>query len=41
MKIQINKTRKKLVVDLQSACNESVNGFDIMFNRQIHPFDMA
>ena len=32
MKIQINKTRKKLVVDLQSACNESVNGFDIMFN---------
>lgn len=32
MKIEINKTRKKLAVNLQSACNESVNGFDIMFN---------
>jgi hypothetical protein len=32
MKIEINKTRKKLAVSLQSACNESVNGFDIMFN---------
>ena len=32
MKIQINKTRKKLAISLQSACTESVNGFDIMFN---------
>lgn len=32
MKIQENKTRKKLVVDLQSACNNSTEGFDIMFS---------
>jgi len=32
MKIEINKTRKKLAISLQSACTESVNGFDIMFN---------
>ena len=32
MKIQINKTRKKIAIDLQSACSESTEGFDIMFN---------
>lgn len=32
MKIQTNKTRKKAVIDLQSACSESTEGFDIIFN---------
>lgn len=32
MKIEINKTRKNLAINLQSACTESVDGFDIMFN---------
>ena len=32
MKIEQNKTRKKVAVDLQSACTESTEGFDIMFN---------
>jgi hypothetical protein len=32
MKIEQNKTRRKLATDLQSACSESTEGFDIMFN---------
>ena len=32
MKIEQNKTRKKVAVDLQSACTESTEGFDIMFS---------
>ena len=31
MKIQQNKTRRKLAIELQSACSESTEGFDIMF----------
>ena len=32
MKIEQNKTRRKFATDLQSACSESTEGFDIMFN---------
>jgi FlaA1/EpsC-like NDP-sugar epimerase len=32
MKIDQNKTRRKLATDLQSSCSESTEGFDIMFN---------
>ena len=32
MKIERNKTRRKVATDLQSACSESTEGFDIMFN---------
>ena len=32
MKIEKNKTRKKVATDLQSACTESTEGFDIIFN---------
>ena len=32
IKIEQNKTRKKVAIDLQSACSESTEGFDIMFN---------
>ena len=32
MKIEQNKTRRKLATDLQSSCSESTEGFDIMFN---------
>ena len=31
MKIEINKTRRKVATDLQSACSESTEGYDIMF----------
>ena len=32
MKIEQNKTRRKLAIDLQSACSESIEGFNIMFS---------
>ena len=32
MKIQQNKTRRKLAIELQSFCCESTEGFDIMFS---------
>lgn len=32
MKIQQNKIRRKVATDLQSACSESTEGFDIMFS---------
>jgi hypothetical protein len=32
MKIEQNKTRKKVAIDLQSACSESTESFDIMFS---------
>ena len=32
MKIEQNKTRRKVATDLQSACSESTEGFDIMFS---------
>lgn len=32
MKIKQNKTRRKIATDLQSACSESTEGFDIMFS---------
>ena len=32
MKIEQNKTRRKVSTDLQSACSESTEGFDIMFS---------
>ena len=32
MKIEENKTRRKVATDLQSACSESTEGFDIIFS---------
>ena len=32
MKIEQNKTRRKLATNLQSACSESTEGFDIIFS---------
>ena len=32
MKIKQNKTRRKIATDLQSACSESTEGFDIIFS---------
>ena len=32
MKIEQNKTRKKVAIDLQNACSESTEGFDIIFS---------
>ena len=32
MKIEQNKIRRKVATNLQSACSESTEGFDIMFN---------
>ena len=32
MKIEQNKIRRKVATNLQSACSESTEGFDIMFS---------
>ena len=36
MKIEQNKTRRKLAIELQSFCCESTEGFDIIFSLLIN-----